>query len=438
VTARDVAFEALLRVERTDAYLNVALDTLLRENALPKNDSALATELTYGVARRQLALDAALSSHASRALAKVEPAVLVALRLGAYQLFYTRVKDHAAVDETVALVKRQGLDRASGFVNAILRGMVRNRTTPLPEDPIQRLSVEESHPLWLVKRWVARFGESEARALCAADNVPPKVCVRVNAARASREEVKAALLAEGVAAHETPLSPVGLWLEGAGPLGSLAAFRKGLIQAQDEAAQLVSILLSPRPGMRVLDACAAPGGKTCHLAERLAGRGEIVALDLHPRKLAHLSAEARRLGHSRLVHPVAADASRPLPFGAGGFDAALLDAPCSGLGTLRRHPELRYRRREEDIPRLAALQRGLLENVARYVKPGGILVYAVCSMEPEEGEEQVRSFKVSGLLPVPVEASGAALSEVAGPQGIATFPHRHEADGFFAARLRVP
>ncbi|HCF57446.1 MAG TPA: 16S rRNA (cytosine(967)-C(5))-methyltransferase RsmB, partial [Myxococcales bacterium] len=383
----------------------------------------LATELAYGVARRALTLDAAIAAHSKRSLKKLETAVHVALRLGAYRLlFLDRVPEHAAVDETVELVKQQGLARAASFVNAVLRKIAADKTIPLPDEPLERLSVAESHPAWLVRRWAARFGPDETTALCRADNEAAPVCVRVNTTRATREEAAAALAACGVASRPTALSPIGLLLEEPGPLFNLEPFKKGLFQVQDEAAQLVSMLAVIEPGMRVLDACAAPGGKTCHLAERLQGKGEVYAVDIHERKLQRLETEARRLGIEGLVRPRAADASRPLPFAKGSFDVILLDAPCTGLGTLRRHPEIRYRRVEGDIARMAGIQATLANNLLRYLKPGGSFVYSVCSMEPEEGEQRAESLVDQGLSLAPPQTPGVPWSEVTTPSGtVATF-----------------
>ena len=438
MSARAIAFKVLLQVERAGAYLSVALDAALRSaGALQRQDAALATELSYGVARRALTLDAALAAHSSRSLRKLETPVHVALRLGAYQLLYLdRIPEHAAVDETVELVKQQGLARAASFVNAVLRKIAADKTVPLPEDPLERIAVEQSHPLWLVRRWESRLGLEETAALCRADNEPAPVTVRVNLTRATREELIARLALAGVTALPTPLSPVGLLLEDPGPIFALEAFREGLFQVQDEAAQLVSSLAQVEPGMRVLDACAAPGGKACHLAERLAGRGEVYAIDLHARKLERLEQQARRLGVEAQIRLRAADASRPLPFPRHSFDLVLLDAPCTGLGTLRRHPEIRYRRAEGDIARMAELQGSLADNLVGYLKPGGSFVYAVCSMEPEEGEGRAASLAGQGLRIAAPQGSQVPWREVLTPSGaIATFPHRHHTDGFFGVRL---
>ncbi len=442
MTARAIAYKVLLQVERADAYLNVALDAALRAaGTIPRQDAALATEIAYGVARRTLALDAALAQHSKRPLKKLENGVLVLLRIGAYQLLYLqRVPAHAAVDATVEVARKQGLARATGFVNAVLRKVAETREVPLPPDPLERIAVAESHPLWLVRRWAARLGPEETAALCRADNEPAPVCVRVNRTRATREELVAALAADGVTATPTRYSPLGLWLQDPGQIGALAAFRQGLFQVQDEAAQLVSLAAGARPGMRVLDACAAPGAKACHLAEQVGDDGEVFAVDVHERKLRKLEEEATRLGVASRLRLRAADASRPMPLPERHFDLVMLDAPCSGLGTLRRHPELRYRRVEADLARLAALQNELADNVLRYLKPGGAFVFAVCSPEPEEGAAQTARLKALGQVrPAPLDAPGVPWPELVGPDGgLLTFPHRHQADGFYAARFTLP
>lgn len=436
MTARAIAFRALVQVERADAYLNLALDAGLKAAGnLPRQDAALATELTYGVSRRTLALDAALARHSRRPLAKLETAVHVALRLGAYQLLYLeRIPPHAAVDETVQVAKDAGLGRAAGFLNAVLRRLAEAPVIPLPEAPLERISVETSHPLWLVERWAARLGLEEAAALCKADNEVPPVCVRVH--RASRDEVVASLAREDVRARPTAFSPLGLWLEEPGPLARLKTFQDGLFQVQDEAAQLVSLMAGARPGMRVLDACAAPGGKACHLASQVSPKGEVFALDIHPRKLQKIEDEARRLGVAEAMRLRSADAARPLPFPQRSFDLVLLDAPCSGLGTLRRHPELRYRRSAEDVRRLAEGQRALWTNLLPYLKPEGALVYAVCSPEPEEGEAHLPALEAAGLSIERPAAPDVPWDEVLDASGaLKTWPHRHRADAFFAVRM---
>ena len=440
--ARALALQVLLRVEGQQAYLNLALSSVLdAAGDIDRRDAGLCTELCYGVYRRLLALDAAIAAHLDRPLGKLESVVLAALRLGAYQLLYLdRVPERAAVAATVELVKRQR-PRAAGFVNAVLRALSRDRAVPLPDatkDPVGHLAVRESHPRWLVERYLRQLGAAETEALLIAQNRAPPVQVRVNARRGTRDEVLAQLASEGVTAAPTPHSPVGLTLADPGALEKLPSFVQGRWQVQDEAAQLVGLLARPEGAAALLDACAAPGGKTCHLLERMDAGAKLLATDLHANKLDKIRGEARRLGLEGALELRAHDATTPLA-GKPRFGRVLVDAPCAGLGTLRRHPELRYRRKPEDIPRLAELQASILRNAAAQVAPGGLLTYAVCSTTEEEGAAQVARFlaEVPGFARVPGDDLPASVRSLLGAQGeLATWPHRQEMDGFWAATLR--
>ncbi|MDQ3262480.1 MAG: 16S rRNA (cytosine(967)-C(5))-methyltransferase RsmB [Myxococcota bacterium] len=436
MNARTMAISVLARVQATDAYLNVVLDTQLSERppADPR-DAALVTELCYGSTRRQLALDSLIASLADRKLEALEDKVLAALRVGLYQLFYSRVPRHAAVGETVQALKELQLARASGFVNAILRKASALPEIPLPpvSDQVRHLSVRESHPQWLVSRWIRQFGAVRAEQMLKADNEAPPVVVRANTSRTTRDQLLAELLEAGVKAEATRFSPVGIRFESPGRVEDLYGFREGLFQVQDEAAQLVGVFAHPADGSRVLDTCAAPGGKANHLAERF----EVVATDLHANKLRKIEAEARRLGLSERLKTLAHDATVPHPDSLGEFHAVMVDAPCTGLGTLRRHPELRYRRKEEDISRLATLQLRILEACQEKVPPGGLLIYAVCSTDPQEGADQIEMFLRSHpdfTSEPPVLSLAEKYPEYQGH--LRTLPGPDGMDGFFAARLR--
>ncbi|MFL5357319.1 16S rRNA (cytosine(967)-C(5))-methyltransferase RsmB [Archangium sp.] len=436
MNARAIAVQVLSRVRATDAYLNVVLDTVLSESppADPR-DAGLITELTYGATRRQLALDYAITRFADRKLDALEDKVLAALRVGAYQLFYTRVPARAAVAETVQALKDVGLVRAAGFANAILRKLSTLPSQPLPPDTdlVEHLSVRESHPKWLVERWLRQLGRERAEAMLVANNQTPPVVIRANSAKVTRDALLEQLRETGLEVRPTGVSPVGIVLPPLGRLEDVYGYAEGLWQVQDEAAQLVGVYGDIPETARVLDACAAPGGKACHLAEK----HEVMATDLHANKLRKIESEAKRLGLSARLKAEAHDASQPYPEEWGEFHAFLVDAPCSGLGTLRRHPELRYRRKAEDIGRLAVLQRRILENCQESVPPGGLLVYAVCTTEPQEGQDQVEMFLRShpewtAEPPVLHESVKLPLSQAY----LRTLPGPEAWDGFFAARLR--
>lgn len=433
---RAIALAVLRRVEQDAAFANLALDAeLSAAGSIDPRDAGLATELVYGVLRRRNALDHALAPLSKQPLAKLERSVLDLLRLGAYQLLHTRIPPHAAVGETVSTARRVGLSRASGFLNAILRRLSTEGAPPLPPGPLAALEIGASLPRWLAEKLLEILGPEEATAFAEAIDRPAPKTVRVNRTRTDRESLAMKLHEEApdLGVQEGLLSPDALRLDGGGALSRLPSYRAGLFSQQDEAAQLVSLLLAPAPGARVLDACAAPGGKSCHLAEL--GAGEVVSLDVHERKVRRIAEEAARLDLS-VIRPMAADAGAPLPAEAAGpFDSLLVDAPCSGLGTLQRHPELRYRRTPEDVARMVAGQARILDNVSQALRVGGTLVYAVCSPLPEEGRLQIESFlarsggsfEPAPLSPAPSWAKDGWLLE--------TWPHRQGMDGFFAARL---
>ncbi|MFO0597886.1 MAG: 16S rRNA (cytosine(967)-C(5))-methyltransferase RsmB [Myxococcaceae bacterium] len=432
-TARALAIEILSRVRATDAYLNVVLDAALDESppADPR-DAGLVTELCYGATRRQLTLDAVLRKFADRSLDSIEDRVLSALRLGVYQLFFTRVPKHAAVGETVDALKAVGLERAAGFTNALLRKVSALPGLPAAEgDEAAKLEFETSHPAWLVRRWLRQFGPERTRAMLEGDNLAPSVVVRANTAKITRDELLAQLQEAGLTCRATTFSPLGIEFESPGRVEDLYGYAEGLWQVQDEAAQLVGVFAQVPEGAQVLDACAAPGGKACHLAQT----NDVLAIDVHQNKLPKIQSEAKRLGLAGRLRTKQGDASKPLDEGLGEFDVVMVDAPCAGLGTLRRHPELRYRRQEKDLAELAHLQREILEHCAQVVKPGGLLVYAVCSTDTVEGPDQIEMFLRSH--PEFTSEPPRGLEKLPTWQGyLRTLPGPEGLDGFFAARLR--
>jgi 16S rRNA (cytosine967-C5)-methyltransferase len=436
-TGRILAFEVLLRVDAGGAYASRALDAALAEaGALDPREAGLATELVYGTLRRALSLDAALAAHSRRPIGDLDPGARVALRLGAYQLLHLRTPAHAAVGETVALAKRVDHGRAAGYVNAVLRALARApapaAAPPLAADPSGHVALAEATPRWLAEEWVAWLGPEEALALARAMNAPAPLCARSR----DRDALLARVRAAGLSAEPAARSPDGIVLAGASA-SDLARAAAGLpFQVQDEAAQLVSLFaagdLRGRRA-RVLDACAAPGGKAFHLAELLAAGSEVVAIELHPRKADDLAREAARRGLA--VRVVCADASRPVPgLAEASFDAVLVDAPCAGLGTLRRHPELKLRRAPGDLPRLAALQREILAATARYARPGAPVTYSVCSLSRAEGPEVAAAMVAAGYRRAAAPA-GFPADVLTADGDLLTLPHRHGTDGFYACRL---
>ncbi len=447
-SAREVALELLLRVEEQGAYSNLLLNQLLTRHPLSRPDAALATALAYGTIQRLNTIDYFLNRFVAKGVAKLEPWVRVLLRLGFYQLYYLdRVPDHAAVSESVHIAKRRGHAGIAGLVNGVLRNVIRERNSlQIPDSlPVaQRLALVHSHPEWLTARWLRRYGESAAAALCAANNEPPRISARASLLRGGRGPLLDKLQAAGIQAEPSQVAPDGIVFgDDFGNAAKSEWYAAGELTVQDESSMLVARLLSPEPGDRVLDCCAAPGGKTTHIAELMGDRGEIVAGDVHPHKERLVAEQAERLG-LRSVQTIVADA-RELDsrFPAGSFDRVLLDAPCSGLGVIRRKPDLKWTKSEADIAAIAELQLSLLRVAGMLVKPGGTLVYSTCTTEPEENEAVVGAFlqeladfmpdpELDRYLPQPIlEAAG----HKPGSGYVQLLPHHFHTDGFFMARL---
>ena len=423
--------------------------TAFRDPLADDRDRALVTELAGGVFRRRAALDHVVLRAADRPPARIDPDVLTVLRLGAYQLLYLdRVPPAAAVDESVRLVRQIGRKSAAGFVNAVLRRVAAVRQTPgLPPPPadagdreaaLAYLGVTGSHPRWLVERWLARYGLAQAAGWTRFNNTRPPLTLRANRLQVTRQALARRLTEHGVRTEPTRFAGDGLTVTAGNPYRTPLAGR-GLFLAQDEASQLVAELVGVRPGERVLDACAAPGGKAGALAGAMERRGVLVAGDLRPARLRLLRRTLAELhAPARIVR---LDLLRGVPFGPV-FDRVLVDAPCSGLGVLRRDPEIRWRRRAADLPRFAARQLAMAGHAAAAVRPGGQLVYATCSSEPDENEHVVAAF-LDGhpdfelLHPARSGPVSPGLGAVLDHRGrLSTTPFRHGLDAFFAVVLR--
>jgi 16S rRNA (cytosine967-C5)-methyltransferase len=433
---REKALEILQTVEG-----GAFADTLMDE-ARPffdRRNGAFILELVYGTLRNRANLDWSLDCFSTKPVKTTDSWTRNILRLAAYQmLFLDRVPVSAAVNTATALAKVYG--KKHGYVNGLLRNLDRKRdsiTYPGPEDPVKRLAVVYSHPAWLVKRWVKRFGEGATKRLLEKNNRPAPLVVRTNILRATRTELKASLESEGCEATETSYSPLGLELRSGPDLQELDSFRKGWFLVQDQAAQLISMMLAPRAGETVLDACAAPGGKATHIAEIMKNEGTVVALESDPLRIVRLRENSTRLGTS-IIAPTAADAAR---YRGGSFDRILIDAPCSGLGVLRRHPDGRWNRSETTIEERRVLQMRILNNCAALLKPGGTCVYATCTTEPEENEEVIRSFLSGADNGFMIDDPRPHLPEPAHPlvdgEGFFhTYPQAPEMDGFFGVRMK--
>ncbi len=433
---RSIAFDVLNRVE-AGAFADILLESGLK--GAGELDASLATELTYGVLRWSIRLDWVIGSFSSIKAKKLERRVLNALRIGAYQLlFLTKVPPSAAINESVKLIKGGGAKKA-GFVNAILRRIDAERgSIILPElnkDPVRHISVLYSHPEWLVKRWAKRYGAEEALKLCMANQEIPPKAVRVNTLATTRDELIREFRGKGIEASKAAYSPDGIIIAG----GRIEA-KDPRYYIQDQASQIIPYLLSLAPNEVVLDACSAPGGKTTHMAQLMRNAGAIYALDLNSARLKAVEESAKRLG-AGMIKTAQADAEKPLPKGLPQvYDAILCDAPCSGLGVIRRTPDIKLKRKEGEIKELSERQKRILDNLAGYLKKGGRMVYSACTFEPEETDDNIkwfleahRDFVLEDAKPFLLSSCGGLVD---GKGFLRTFPHRHGMDGFFAARLR--
>lgn len=440
---RRIALDILLRIDKEDTFADILLkDVLNREVRLKQPDKALIHELLYGTLRWRFKIDHAIGCFSSKPVPKLDPETLAILRLGTYQLLYLdRIPPHAAVDESVKLTLNYHGGRAKAFVNAILRTMNKERDRiryPAEEpDLAYHLAVKHSHPKWLVANYLERMPREEVEKLLHANNqVPPKV-IRTNTLKISRDELKKTLSEEGCKPVNAKFSPEGLYLKEAPPIQNLSAFHEGLFQVQDESSQLVSHILQVEPSMKVLEVCAAPGGKTTHLAALMNDEGEIHAIDSSPSRLEMVEGAAKRLG-IKSITTKRADATLTLRFDRNYFDRVLVDAPCSGLGTVRRNPDLKWKKRPEGAEELAELQAAILENAAKYVNKKGALVYSVCTINHRENElvvkkflENARSFKLDRTL-----GGLKGKKKFQTEEGhFMSWPHIHNTDGFFAARF---
>lgn len=466
--ARGLAHRVLRRVDTQDAFATLALGAALAESGLDPRERRLATELVYGVLRHRTRLDRALTAMTPRGLGKVSPAMRAILRVAAYELlFLDRIPAHAAVSSAVGAARKLGGPRLAGFANGVLRRLAREGEPPLPaaDDLRAHLEVACSLPRWILDRLAGEVGDAALAEAAGALNEPAPLTLRANLLRGDRQALVARLAEDHPDAALLPSAwaPQAVSVQGLGDPERSPAFAAGLFTIQDAGAQLVGHLVAPEPGWRVLDACAGVGGKATHMAELAGDRAIIDAADIAPAKLRLCADSARRLGVTG-VRPVqvdlaelagAADAGWREAGLAHAYHAVVLDAPCTGLGVLRRHPEAKARLAAADIERMAALQQRLLEAVAPRVEPGGLLVYSVCTFTREEGPAQIQAFlsrhpEFTGEPPPDMEGAGAAThgerpgvgwQALAGPAAqapgvIRTWPHRHGSDGFFLARLR--
>ncbi len=440
---RQVALDILIRVDAKRGRPDVLLDgAFKRHRTLTDRDRAFITELVYGTLRWQGKIDWVIDRFSRLKIERMERVILCILRLGVYQvLFLTKTPDRAAVHESVTLAKRRRSGETAGFVNALLRRVIRERDSaelPTIEGTLQQvLAFEQAFPLWAIEKLWDYWGEVETRAFCEASNQIAPLTLRVNTLKTDRPRLIDMLTEAGLSVSPTAFSPEGLTLKEAPPVSKIPLIKSGFYQIQDEAAQLITHLVDPRPGERILDACAAPGTKTTHLAQLMGNRGEVFAVDIDGGKLRLLREICKTMGLG-IVTVVKGDATQPFSLpGLPEFDAILVDAPCTGWGTIRRNPDIKWRTDDGAISRLASLQRRILDNLAGYLRKRGRLIYSTCTVYEEENEKVIDGFLLDNNAFCLDRSEFPPISEAFFDEKrfFRTVPHRHGMDGFFAARL---
>ncbi|AME05335.1 16S rRNA (cytosine(967)-C(5))-methyltransferase RsmB [Bacillus siamensis] len=441
INVRELALEALEKLEQNQAYSNLLLTSVIKTNTLSDQDRGLLTELVYGTLQNKIALDYILKPFI-RKPNKVKPWVIQLLRLSAYQMEYLeKIPDRAAIHEAVEIAKKRGHKGIASFVNGILRSLQREGAPSFAEieDPILRLSTETSHPEWLVKEWVEAYGFEAAEKICRVHLVPPKQTLRVNHIKADREKLLNEMENAGLEAEAGDLSPDAIKLL-KGSIANTEFFQNGQVSIQDESSMLVARALDPKPGETVLDACAAPGGKSAHIAELMENEGSLTSLDLHRHKVKLIKEGAERLGLT-IIDAQTMDARKAGDaFGAERFDRVLVDAPCSGFGVIRRKPDMKYTKTPDDSRRLSEIQLGILREIAPLVKKGGTLVYSTCTMDRTENDEVMHAFIQEHPEFEPDLSLEKRLPEKARPfvqdGSLQILPHYFGTDGFFISSMR--
>ena len=434
--ARDTALEVLLSISSANAWSDGSLKRTIAKNGLDSRDAALASRIAYGVIQNRMYLDYYISLWCTQKAERLEPLILNILRIGAYQiLFMDKVPDRAAVHETVELVKRRGKARAAGMVNAVLRKCVASKSTlpRLPQnDPLRRMTVQYSHPRWLVERLVSLVGAEEAEEFLRLDNRPVATCIQTNPLKTTPEELAQELRDAGVSVQPHPWLVGCFEITGTGDLERLPAFAEGRCTVQDAAARLAAMAAAPAPGDRVLDVCAAPGGKSFAMAMEMGNRGDILSCDIHPHKLKLIENGAARLGIT-IVRTALADGRERHAAWVEQADVVLADVPCSGLGIIRKKPDIRWKD-PAALAALPAIQRAILGNAAAYVRPGGVLVYSTCTVLPEENGGVVTDFLSGHPEFVKEDFDLPGMGSCSGDATL--WPQRTRTDGFYICRMR--
>lgn len=440
--AREEAVKILSKVLRQDAYSNVALKHALDTAELSRVDKALVTEIVNGTLKNLIRIDWIISQYAKTK--KLSPWTEDILRSGVYQIFYLdRVPDSAVCNESANLARKLDSEGSVKFVNGVLRNIARNRENIVYPDKgrsmVKYLSVMYSHPEWIVKKWLADYGLEFTEELLKADNETPKFSIRVNRLRAGKEELKKMLAEEEVEYEDGLYNEEALYIRGTSSIEDKPSFEKGLFQVQDESSMLVAHVVDPKPGELIIDVCSAPGGKTTHMAELMDNKGTIIARDIHVNKLKLVENSSSRLGID-IVRTEVFNAREKDAGLEAKADRVLVDAPCSGLGVVRRKPDLRWKKQPDNFVELSRIQLEILSIAGSYVKPGGVLVYSTCTINRGENLGIVERFLKKNQAFEPEDISAYLPEKLRGDTAhkgyLELYPNVHGTDGFFIARLK--
>lgn len=437
---RQLALKVLVDINKKDAYSNIELNKIGK--GLDPRDENLIRELVYGVIENRLYLDHVITKASKIRLKKLHPHILDIVRMGLYQIiFMDRIPDSAAVNESVKLAKKYGHRGSVGYVNGILRAIIRDKdrfTHIDKEDMVSYISIKYSHPEWMVKRWIGEFGLDFTESLCKANNERPLLNIRVNSLKISRQDLKARLEEKGMTLKEGQYARDCLIIQEAQNITGLQEFKEGLFTIQDESSMLVGQIMDPREGSTLLDVCSAPGGKATHMAQIMGNKGLVISRDIYQHKLSLIRENSKRLGIDilKVENHDALERDEEL---VGKVDYLLIDAPCSGLGLIRRKPEIKWQRREEDIAALSRLQYDIISNVKDYIRLGGNLVYSTCTIEKDENINLIKRFleESPNFKLVSLENSLDHKDKLANLKDgyLELYPHIHGTDGFFIAKM---
>lgn len=443
-TAREIIVDILHEIDSEDAYSNIVLKKTLDEyKGLIIKDKNLITEITNGTIKYTRRLDYVINHFSKIPIKKMKPVIRYTLRMSVYQiLFLDKVPNSAVCNEAVKIVKKRNMGSLSGFVNGILRNIVRHsETIPYPDslsNSIEYLGIMYSFPDWMIKLWLGNYSYEFVEELCKSLNESPDVSIRINNLLTSKENLRIDLEKEGVIVQEGKLALEALRIRGGASISSLESFKKGHFTVQDESSMLVSHVLDPKPGEQILDVCGAPGGKTTHMAELMSNRGTVVSGDIYAHKLELIEQAARRMEH-KIIQPVLQDATKENVDYISKFDRILIDAPCSGLGIIHKKADIRWKKQYKDIKELTKIQKKIIATCSKYVKPGGIMIYSTCTISSLENEQMVEwilenlDFELESIN----EYIPESLHNECTKKGyIQIFPNDANTDGFFISRLR--